>query len=250
MFRGACVAWLVSMCAVAGGCAAATPMQASSTKLGVNRQRIIEYGRKINLVASDVPRLVKARYPQIRVTATGPFGAYVEKCDGVEAQSSGVLALPSGRFHSAEGGGRTEHGLFPVESVQSAVYFMGSSSLASRELSAASSERGQQCLRQSLLSGPAIFRPEKATKNVPLLSNVGVSSSQWRIDSTMIYFLKTMADTASEEPRADGAPNYYQDTLAFAVGSRIVELNTVGSPQPFPAAEERRLLSILHARAG
>jgi hypothetical protein len=44
-------------------------------------------------------------------------------------------------------------------------------------------------------------------------------------------------------------PDFYEDTFGFAVGSAEIVLYVAGVEQPFPSAEERRLLSVLYDRA-
>jgi hypothetical protein len=44
-------------------------------------------------------------------------------------------------------------------------------------------------------------------------------------------------------------PAYYEDTFGFAVGPAEIVLRVVGVGRPYPAAEERRLLSLLYNRA-
>jgi hypothetical protein len=41
----------------------------------------------------------------------------------------------------------------------------------------------------------------------------------------------------------------YEDTFGFAVGPSVIVLHADGVAQPFPAVEERRLLSLLYTRA-
>jgi hypothetical protein len=210
--------------------------------MNVSHLAVAVYGGKINLRASDVPKLVPARFPHSRETMSGPFGTYVEKCDGIGAGE--VVGLTSRRFRSA-----SNNNLIPRESVQSAVYVTGSSALAYRNVMAAMGSRGQRCLKRSVVTKDAIVRPEGAKVGVPELSNVEISSVKWRIGRAVVYRLRTIAHTPIEGSSTAGTPNYYQDVLAFTVGRSVILLQTVGSPHPFPAIEEQRLLSILYSRA-
>jgi hypothetical protein len=236
------------VCIAGGGCANAVPTKRNDPRPVVAQARIVAYAHEINLRASDVPKLIAARYPWSGETALGPIGAYVERCDSEAVDSGGAIGLRSTRFHSVSRSQTVGDSLFPLESVQSAIYVMGSSGAASRELAAAATARGRQCLMRSLLSKDAIVRPEGAKVGVPVLSKIKISSVRWHMARALVYRWHTTAESATEEPRT-GAPNYYQDMLAFTVGPAIIVLNTVSSPEAFATTEEMRLLSVLYKRA-
>ena len=241
-FRNKYMTGLLAMASIAvGGCGDVGNAQKNEIKFNLNRAVVTTYAGRINLRAPDVPKLVPARFPRTRETTSGPFGTYVEKCDGMSA-SSGV-GFTSRRFRSASNGD-----LIPHESVQSAVYVMASPEVAYRDVMAAMGSRGRKCLKGSVLTKDTVVKPEGTKVYVPELSMVEVSHVEWHVGRTIVYGLRTTARTSIGGPRTVGAPNYYEDVAAFTFGRVVILLQTGGSPQPFPAVEERRLLSVLYVR--
>lgn len=233
---------VAAMCIVLGGCGDTGHAQDADMRLNVNHAALVAYGRMVNLRTSDVPRLVPARFPRSREAMSGPYGTYVEKCDGTS--DGEVVGLASQRFRSVSNGN-----LIPRESAQSAVYVTGSSVLAHRDVMAAIGSHGQQCLKRSVLTKDPKVKPEGAKIGVPELSKVEVSAVEWHVMGAAVYSLRTTAYSPIETYGTVSAPNYYQDLVAFTVGRDVILLQTIGSPHPFPLVEERRLLSILYARA-
>jgi hypothetical protein len=83
----------------------------------------------------------------------------------------------------------------------------------------------------------------------PLFSNVAVSALRSPAQGISAYGLRISADFAIKALGTKGRSHYYQDVLGFAVGPAVIVLSDMGSPQPDPAATERRLLSLLHSHA-
>lgn len=246
-WRGRCIAsTLGAVCLVVSGCGAT--QQSNESVMASSRLDVSVYAHKVNLRASDVPAFVRASFPPARATAGGPFGTAVEKCDGVIASGDEVAGVTSNRFKDA----RREHtggSGFPIYTVQSAVYVLHSPALARREVAAAMSHHGQECIKQSILSTNPSITPEGAKTGEPALSNVDIASVTLRVLGQQAYESQTTAHTVTAEARRDGTPNFHQNLFAFVVGQSIVTLQTVGSPSPFSQTKERRLLSLLYRRA-
>lgn len=243
------VGMLGAMCTLAVGCAGtgSTAMGRSKTKSSI--AEAVAYGGEINLHATDVPKFVMARFPRSRTVMTGPFGASVERCDGVTAGAHEVVGSRSYRFKDAVRSPGEGDDLIPRENVQSAVYVMTSAGMAYREVVAAMSSRGLQCLEHATTSKDVLVKPEGRGAGVPLLEKIKISNARLHVDGVLIEGIHTAAHETIESIGPSDVTNYYQDLWAFAAGRTVVLLTTVGSPQPFPTGEAHRLLSILYARA-
>ena len=178
---------LGTMSALASGCARTAPASIASSKSEVGFGKAGVYGRAVNLRASDVPKFVMARFPRSRTIEEGPFGAYVERCDGVMAGAHEVVGSRSGRFQHIEQAQGKGGNLIPRESVQSAVFVMRSSELAYREVVAAMSSHGLQCARRSFVGKNVNVKPEGigpachcSTKSIyPMCSCVSPGRRLW-----------------------------------------------------------------------
>jgi len=233
------------MSVLAVGCASTGSASMANVGEKIKPVNAVAYGLHVNLHASDVPEFVAARFPRSQRINSGPFGANIEKCDGVSGAQE-VVGMRSQRFQHAGPLPGERRNLIPHESAQSAVYVMSDSELAHREVTAAMSSRGRQCA----VSKNVAVKPEGTGTEVPLLNKINISNVQIRVDGTPIVGVRTAAHETIEASGPSDASNYYQDLWAFAVGRAVITLTVVGSPQPFPTAEERRLLSVLYARAG
>ncbi len=235
---------LCAMSVFAVGCAGTGSASMASAREKIKPVNAVAYGLHVNLRASDVPGFVAARFPRSQRINFGPFGANIEKCDGVSNVQE-VVGMRSQRFQHTGSLPGERRNLIPHESAQSAVYVMSDSELAHREVAAAMSSRGLQCA----VSKNVNVKPEGTGAEVPLLNKITISSVQLRVDGTPIVGVRTAAHETIETSGPSDASNYYQDLWAFAVGRAVITLTVVGSPHPFPTAEERRLLSVLYARA-
>jgi hypothetical protein len=240
------VAALVVIVGAVAGCGGST--RASSDPPAVGPATAIAYATRVNLRASDVPGLVMARFPRSREKTSGPFGTEVEKCVGVKVQSGESVGVTSRRFQQANRAETTGISLFPLQSVQSAVYVMATPALAQREVVGVASGSGPQCLKQSLLSKETTVEREGSKIGVPVLRMIKVSANRLNIGGISVYRLQTTADSATEVERV-GAPNYYQELYTFVIGKSVIILSTVGSPHPFPTVTAQRLVSTLDGRA-
>jgi hypothetical protein len=210
----------------------------------VDESRAIVYANAINLRASDVPGLVGSATAHQRPTQYGPFGRLGDRCAGGAVRHGDVLGVLSDRF---VGGHERHPSFFPIRSVVSAVYVFRDDAMASQEASVKGTARALSCLRRDGFEPPATV----TGKGEPLLSGVEIrpvslsagraTAHGYRLSGVLAPFLKA--------PRAGGRPNYYEDLLGVAVGRAVITLKLTGSPRPFPATTERRLVSLLHGRA-
>ena len=82
-----------------------------------------------------------------------------------------------------------------------------------------------------------------------IFSHVKVSALRSPVQDIPAYGLRISSDFAIKTPGTKGPSRYYEDFLGFAVGPAVIVLSDTSSPRPFPAATERRLLSLLYSRA-
>ena len=133
---------------------------------------------------------------------------------------------------------------------------MRSAALASREIAeveaASKSSAVATCLKRHLEEERAnVGEGSKSggSAGKPLFSNVELSKLSSPVQGIPAFGLRITADFRIKAPGTKGPFRYYQDFFGFAVGSAVVVLSDTGSPQPFPAATEQQLLSLLHSRA-
>lgn len=267
---------IACMCAavcLTSGCGTTSQESRRSQLLTTNSANVASYSALVNLRASDVPSFVPARYPKTRETTSGPFGTAVERCAGVGRNPRDIVGVTSQSFDNvrreqSDGGG------FPIYSVQSGVYMMSSSASADHDVMAVVSTRGLRCLKAYVVNtnpplvsnsakvralfgsssstnhgSPTTTTSESAESSVPVLSKIDVSLIHTKVQGESVSGLRTVAHTATAEGGARGTPNYYENTFVFAMGHAVIMLTSVGSPNPVSAGEERRLLSLLYARA-
>jgi hypothetical protein len=200
------------------------------------------FARAVNLRAADVPGFkVSAEHGHEHETAAekqlerellGCIGAGVGT--GVGAGHNGQLAEVSSKEFERE----NKNGL---QSVQSGVTVEPTAALAVKELAEVRSERGRNCFSHYLsllfkgkkFSGASIG-PVSISAGSP--SAPGTSGSfGWRISTTI-----TVQRVAVP---------FYMDILGFVYGPTEVSLFSFGLPEPFPAATEQHLFSLLLKRA-
>jgi hypothetical protein len=64
-----------------------------------------------------------------------------------------------------------------------------------------------------------------------------------------VHGIRQVKDVAIAPPGGRGRSKVYLDECGFVVGRLLVDILAEGSPNPFPAATERRLLVLLYSRA-
>ena len=230
---------LVAVLATAGvfvGCGASNRGPASTPQAAAPT---LASGHAVNLHPGDVPDSVVSAVQEpgfvVRVgregpVSSGPLDAWIERCDGgiAIAGSREVAGYSSPHFT------RGIHPAASLEGVRSVVFVFGSEAAAAHELSVLASARARSCLQ---LDGNAIGGPGHETHlkvaSLPTAPHSGVTGLSW-----------------SAIPSSYAPPRRrYQDLLAFTAGRMLVVLHAVGTPHPFQAALEARLLGLLYSRA-
>jgi hypothetical protein len=227
----------------------------SKTDTSVKEAQAITYAQAVNLRAGDLPGLVTVGGS--RSSENAPLGGLGSACHVVTAPAGSLGAVSSPTFQRRQQSTGHTTSYLPVEAVSSGVYVVRSAALASREIAevraAATSSAVVICLRRHLEDERANVGSEGAKVGVPagkpLFSDVQVSVLPSPVQGVPAFGLRISADFAIKVPGTKGASRYYEDFFGFATGPAVVVLSETSSPRPFPAATERRLLSLLHSRA-
>ncbi len=125
----------------------------------------------------------------------------------------------------------------------STVLFMRKSSTASSYVAAHVSPRGRACLTRTYES-PKV---ERGNTLEPVFIGVTVTPLKSPIASASVYGMRVVfSDTAEAQL---GQDRHYDDLFFFTARRAVVMLRLAGIGAPFPVAQERRLVSLLHSRA-
>ncbi len=210
----------------------------------VSESHAIAYANAINLRPSDVHGLVGSTLPLRRETKYGPLGSLGERCAGGVDAPEEVFGVLSQRFVRSE---EHQSSFRPIESVFSAVYLLRSDAMAAQEVSVFASARARSCLKRDNYDQVSTT----GAKSEPLFTDVKIAPLSLPAGSVSAHGHRVTAVEAAflEAPHVRGRPNYYEDFVGFSVGQAVITLHATGSTQPFPAATEQRLLSLLYRRA-
>lgn len=209
----------------------------------VPKSRAIAYAKFVNLRVSDVPEM--GTLVMGFLTLGGPPFGY---CTTRVSKADRVVAAESPWFiRSGTGNNRVSITTprLPIEAVHSVVYVMREASLARRNVAAAQGADAPACVArvrareaQGRFIGHERYKLRIRATSLPFPLS-GVEGYGLRVSGTV-------AGAAYHEKRRQP---FYEDTFGFAVGSSEVILHAEGIVRPIPSSIERRLLSLLDARA-
>jgi hypothetical protein len=238
---------------LAAGCGTSDAASAGSAGTPITKRQAVAYARAVNLRAGDIHGL---RATGASHTAKGPLGTQAETC-GITAPAGTVVGISSQTFQRV--GAHTNASRSYSQTVFSVVYVMQSAAQASRAIAAvdaaANSLTVVTCLKHDVedtrvegehQAGAAVAKP---AGEPPIFSHVEVSALRSPVGAVQADGLQIKAHSAIEVPGAKGPFNFYTDWLGYAVGPGVTMLVDAATPRPFPAATERRLLSLLYRRA-
>ncbi|TMK98933.1 MAG: hypothetical protein E6G34_05355 [Actinobacteria bacterium] len=126
------------------------------------------------------------------------------------------------------------------------VTLMASEAQAAQDYAALGSARARACVKRKL-AGVAI-RQEREGRE-PFAIHVAVVSLAPLLRPLPVHGIRQVKDVAIAPLGGRGRSRVYLDECGFVVGRLLVDILAEGSPHPFPAATERRLLSLLYSRA-
>ncbi len=194
----------------------------------------------VNLRTGDVPNAfagrvweqgVAVRLERERRVDTPPFDARIERCDGgvTSVDSSQLVGFRSPNF--TRGAATASPG--QLEGTWSVVYVFASEAAAKHELSVLASMRAQTCLARDGDTSVPGSETHFEVSSLPTVHGSGVVGMSW-----------------SAQPSSYHPPTRrYQDLLAFTAGRALIVLHSIGTPHPFHATLEARLLGLLRSRA-
>jgi hypothetical protein len=189
--------------------------------------------RAVNLVAADLPGFTGSRAHS--TPAARRFAAMLTRCAGGTLPGEALVNLDSPDF------ARMSAGSFVQQDVSSNVTVVRSPRLAAQDLAAVRSTRGKGCLAKAvgqLLRGIA-------APGVRFGRIVVSSASQPAPGASGSYALRVKVTADASGVRIP----FYIDGRGFTLGRAEVALTALGILQPFPAADEQRLFSLLLERA-
>jgi hypothetical protein len=196
----------------------------------ISKAQAVAFAQAVNLRAGDLPGAKRQEPP-----------SYERAQDEREAQKSWAKTVRCARHdlavHRPIYVGASLLGDGPWF-VAAEVRVMPSESVAASELGAFSSKHGHVCFARAdqLTVTSENEPPENPEPLKTTFLQLGRSLGVGAIG----------AQTLSSTTRSTLAG--YSDTVLFRVGQAVIVFSAVGK-QPFPAATERRLLSLLHSRA-
>lgn len=196
------------------------------------RREALALAHAINLRPADVPGFTASTAHERETAAEKHLEHELLRCVGEHGTETQVAEVSSDQFERQVS--------LRAEAVQSGVTVQRTPALAARELEVIRGPRVHACLTHYLdlllaarRSGGRLA-PVSISQGTPPASGAA-GSFAFRIRTTILA-------------RGVAIPIYF-DILGFVVGPAQVTLFTDGLPEPFPAASEEKLFSLLLARA-
>jgi hypothetical protein len=237
---------------VAGGVTIAAAGSGSAST-SITKAQAVAFAQAVNLRAGDVRGLIVSGASHV---AKGPLGGQGETC-GIAAPVGTVAGMSSRTFERL--GEHTSVSRIYSQGVASVVYVMQSTAQASGEIAAVDAGANNPAIVGCLKHGFESVRFEgeheagagvgKPTGGPPIFSHVEVSAPHSPAGAVQADGLEIKAHSAIKVRGTKGPFNFYEDWLGYAVGPAVIMLVDTGTPHPFPAATERRLLALLYGRA-
>jgi hypothetical protein len=214
--------------------AAATGAPARTGK-SLTRAQARAFAHAVNLRTADVPGFKVSSENGNEREAAGEkrLERKMLRCVGAAGPNRQLTEVSSKEFEREDGKG--------AQNVQSGVVVEQTSALAVKELAAVRSERGRRCFSHYL---DLLFKGQKyrGVSVGPVSISQGsppapgtTGSFGWRITATITVHRVRVP--------------FYADILGFVYGPAEVTLLSFGLPEPFPAATQQRLFSLLLTRA-
>lgn len=224
------------------GCDSSTHASSISAPIGADKPianpQAVAYSDAVNLTAADVPGLQAARHQPKRETAAGPYRGAMNRCDNAAARAGEVIGITSPTFVHLSSR--------PLQSVSSGVYFFKSEALAHQYLAVPDSARFAACVKTVASNEPKTITREGSKVAEPMFSDPHVWTLPASLPGVRAYGLRLAAHSAFGGP---GGSESHEDFISFVMGDAVITLTATGQAHPFPAATERRLLSLLYSRA-
>jgi hypothetical protein len=209
---------------------------ASVTKpISAARARILAYAHAVNLRPADARKLSPTSAEGELHDASAERALH--DCLGLQRKSGEVVRVASPYLIANRAGAVSLVSARPQAS-SPATY----AAEAARYLASLASRRGLLCQER-------YFRGEEEREGGHRVHVVAMRNPLRFEHGATFRFAVTGAPANQAAPSAAGEQPVYIDVALFYPGAHAVELQTFASPHPFPLATERRLLSLLYARA-
>ncbi len=212
----------------------------------IGRAQALAFANAVNLRASDVPRMgMSVRGFQNH--SKPPFdtcATHIRASDEVAAVES--LRFVRSREQKQLRDDRVIVGKPPTAGGHSVVYVMHDPRIARDNVAAARGAGVPACV-QAMSAKETLGL---GSGGGPYKRGIRVASLPFPLAGIAGYGLRvqgTVPGTGSHDEKQRFP--FYEDTFGFAVGPAEIVLHADGVAEPFPAAEERRLLSLLYTRA-
>ena len=192
------------------------------------------FAHAVNLTAADVPGFkVSSEHHEHETPAEKRLEGELTRCAGGVSRNRQVAEVSSKEFEREDKSG--------AQNVQSGVTVEQTPALAAKELAAVRSERGRTCILHYVT---LLFKGQKyegASVGHVLVSS-GSPSAPGTTGGFGLRITTTITLHHIKIP-------FYMDFFGFVYGPAEVTLFSFSLPEPFPAATEERLFSLLLTRA-
>jgi hypothetical protein len=208
------------------------------------RVQALAFANAVNLRASDVPGMgMSVRGFQNH--SKPPF----DTCATHIRASDEVAAIESLRFVRSRGQRRLRAGVIvgkpPITGGHSVVYIMRDPRIARDNVAAATRTSAPACV-QEMSAKETLGR---GSGGEPYKRGIRAASLPFPLAGVAGYWLHVQGTVPGTAYHEKQRLPFYEDTFGFAVGPAEIVLHANGVAEPFPAVEERRLLSLLYGRA-
>lgn len=235
--------WRVVSVAASAICATLSVACAGGGTGSVAKTRAIAFAWAVNLHLADARGM--ATLVAGGETKNGPP---YSGCTTRVATADQVAAVESPRLvrYQDKPRSRVRFALVPsVEGVHSVVYVLRDPAIARGNVASGRRAGVPECVtRRSAKESTGRFIGHE-----PYKLRISGSSIPFPLAGVAGYGLRVQGTLAAAVYHLKTRPAYYEDTFGFAVGPAEIVLHASGVGRPFPASEERRLLSLLYDRA-
>jgi hypothetical protein len=225
---------VVRPAAATGARAAAGTETPAGAEKPLTKAQALAFAHAVNLTAADVPGFkVSSEHHERETPAEKRSGGELTRCAGGVGSSHQVAEASSKEFERESNSG--------AQNAQSGVTVEQTPALAAKELAAVRSARGRACLSHYVT---LLFQGQKYEG--ASVGPVSIASGSPHAPGTTGGFgLRITATITLHHIKIP----FYMDFLGFVYGPTEVMFRSFSLPEPFPAATEERLFSLLLTRA-
>ncbi len=198
---------------------------------GAAKKRVLAVAQAINLRPADLPGFHAEPTEKSSSHEGGRFGRKMQQCEGGATQTSPVAEVSSLSFKRSAS--------IAEQSVSSSVAVARTATIAAKELGLLDSAHTRSCLSEAI---HLLLPTNRGASIGPVSIAHGTPPSSGTAGS---YGLRVSSSITVRSVRIP----FYMDILGFVYKSTEVTLVSFGLPEPFPAATEQQLYTLLLQRA-